>query len=128
MLAIGPDHFREMLAGFHEMDVHFRTTPLERNLPALLGLVGLWNRNFLGCDTVAFRGVYVTPPSTHADAPPADFFLWGISYDIFLHLRASAEAGEAQHAPMPQERLARGERLFSLDGVDAARQHPASKL
>ena len=53
MLAIGPDHFREMLAGFHEMDVHFRTTPLERNLPALLGLVGLWNRNFLGCDTVA---------------------------------------------------------------------------
>jgi glucose-6-phosphate isomerase len=53
MLAIGPDHFQEMLAGFHEMDVHFRTTPLERNLPALLGLVGLWNRNFLGCDTVA---------------------------------------------------------------------------
>ncbi len=53
MLAIGPDHFREMLAGFHEMDEHFRTTPYERNLPALLGLVGLWNRNFLGCDTVA---------------------------------------------------------------------------
>ena len=53
MLAIGPDHFQEMLNGFHEMDVHFRTTPLEENLPVLLGLVGLWNRNFLGCDTVA---------------------------------------------------------------------------
>ena len=53
MLAIGPDHFRDLLAGFHEMDVHFRTAPLEENLPALLGLVGIWNRNFLGCDTVA---------------------------------------------------------------------------
>jgi glucose-6-phosphate isomerase len=53
MLAIGPDHFQQMLDGFHEMDVHFRTTPLEKNLPVLLGLVGLWNRNFLGCDTVA---------------------------------------------------------------------------
>ena len=53
MLAIGPDRFHEMLAGFHEMDEHFRTTPFERNLPALLGLIGLWNRNFLGCDTVA---------------------------------------------------------------------------
>ncbi|HAW95395.1 MAG TPA: glucose-6-phosphate isomerase [Phycisphaerales bacterium] len=53
MLAIGPDRFHEMLAGFHEMDEHFRNTPFERNLPALLGLVGLWNRNFLGCDTVA---------------------------------------------------------------------------
>ena len=53
MLAIGPDNFRDMLAGFHEMDEHFRTAPLEENLPVLLGLVGLWNRNFLGCDTVA---------------------------------------------------------------------------
>ncbi|MCP4814732.1 MAG: hypothetical protein GY888_19670, partial [Planctomycetaceae bacterium] len=53
MLGIGPDAFHEMLGGFHEMDEHFRTTPFERNLPALLGLVGLWNRNFLGCDTVA---------------------------------------------------------------------------
>jgi glucose-6-phosphate isomerase len=53
MLAIGPDHFQQMLDGFHEIDVHFRTTPLEKNLPVLLGLVGLWNRNFLGCDTVA---------------------------------------------------------------------------
>lgn len=78
-----------------------RVVPWLRRSPKLEAAARL-----LGCDTVAFRGVYVTPPSTHADAPPADFFLWGISYDIFLHLRASAEAGEAQHAPMPQERLA----------------------
>jgi len=53
MLAIGPDNFREMLGGFHEMDEHFRTAPLEENLPVLMGLIGLWNTNFLGADTVA---------------------------------------------------------------------------
>src|SRR6201991_581895 len=42
MLAIGPDHFRAMLAGFHAMDEHFRTAPFERNLPVLLGLLGIW--------------------------------------------------------------------------------------
>jgi glucose-6-phosphate isomerase len=46
MLAIGPEHFHEMLAGFHEIDEHFRTTPLEQNVPALMGLVGIWERNF----------------------------------------------------------------------------------
>jgi glucose-6-phosphate isomerase len=53
MIAIGPDHFREMLAGFHAMDVHFRTTPFERNLPVLLGLIGIWYNNFFGAETVA---------------------------------------------------------------------------
>ncbi|HEY0198662.1 MAG TPA: glucose-6-phosphate isomerase [Rhodanobacter sp.] len=53
MLAIGPDGFREMLAGFHAMDEHFRHAPLERNLPALMGLLALWNNNFLGAATVA---------------------------------------------------------------------------
>jgi glucose-6-phosphate isomerase len=53
MLAIGPDHFRAMLAGFHEMDEHFRTEPLARNLPVLMGLLGIWNTNFLGAQTVA---------------------------------------------------------------------------
>ena len=52
MLSVGPDGFADLLAGFHEMDVHFRTAPLESNVPVMLGLVGLWNRNF-GCDTVA---------------------------------------------------------------------------
>jgi len=53
MLAIGPDHFRAMLAGFHEMDEHFRTAPFAKNLPVLMGLLGIWNTNFLGAQTVA---------------------------------------------------------------------------
>ena len=53
MLAIGPENFRSMLGGFHAMDEHFRTAPFERNLPVLMGLLGIWNRNFLGAATVA---------------------------------------------------------------------------
>jgi glucose-6-phosphate isomerase len=53
VIAIGPDLFHEMLAGFHEMDEHFRTTPFERNLPVLLGLLGIWYNNFFGAETVA---------------------------------------------------------------------------
>ena len=53
MIAIGPEHFRDMLAGFHAMDLHFRDTPNARNLPVLIGLIALWNNNFLGADTVA---------------------------------------------------------------------------
>ena len=53
MLAIGPDHFHELLAGFHEMDEHFRTAPPEKNLPMLLGLIGLWYDDFFDAQTVA---------------------------------------------------------------------------
>jgi glucose-6-phosphate isomerase len=53
MIALGPENFRAMLAGFHAMDEHFRTAPLERNLPALLGLITLWYNNFFGAQTVA---------------------------------------------------------------------------
>jgi glucose-6-phosphate isomerase len=53
MIAIGPDNFRAMLAGFHEMDVHFRTTPFEKNLPALLGLLSIWYTDFFDAQTVA---------------------------------------------------------------------------
>ncbi|MCM3900150.1 MAG: glucose-6-phosphate isomerase, partial [Pyrinomonadaceae bacterium] len=53
MLAIGSDNFRAMLDGFHEMDEHFRTAPFERNLPVLMGLVAIWNNDFLGAQTVA---------------------------------------------------------------------------
>jgi len=53
MLAIGPENFRAMLAGFREMDEHFRHAPFERNLPVLMGLLGVWNNNFLGAQTVA---------------------------------------------------------------------------
>lgn len=53
MLAIGPDNFRAMLDGFHQMDEHFRTAPFERNLPVLMGLLAIWNNDFLGAQTVA---------------------------------------------------------------------------
>jgi glucose-6-phosphate isomerase len=53
MLAIGPENFRAMLAGFHAIDEHFRTAPLERNLPVLLGLLTLWYTDFFAAETVA---------------------------------------------------------------------------
>jgi glucose-6-phosphate isomerase len=53
MLAIGPENFRAMLDGFHQMDEHFRTAPFDRNLPVLMGLLGVWYSNFFGAETVA---------------------------------------------------------------------------
>ena len=53
MLAIGPENFRAMLDGFHQMDEHFRTAPFERNLPVLMGLLGVWYNDFFGAETVA---------------------------------------------------------------------------
>jgi glucose-6-phosphate isomerase len=53
MLAIGPDNFRAMLDGFHQMDEHFRTAPFEQNLPVLMGLLAVWNNDFFGAQTVA---------------------------------------------------------------------------
>jgi len=53
MLAIGPDNFRAMLAGFHEMDEHFRTAPFGQNLPVLMGLLAVWYTDFFGAQTVA---------------------------------------------------------------------------
>jgi glucose-6-phosphate isomerase len=53
MIAIGPENFRDMLDGSHQMDEHFRTTPFERNLPVLLGLLTVWYNNFFGAQTVA---------------------------------------------------------------------------
>jgi glucose-6-phosphate isomerase len=53
MVAIGPERFREMLAGFHELDEHFRTAPFDKNLPVLLGLLGIWYDNFFGAESHA---------------------------------------------------------------------------
>ena len=53
MIAIGPDNFRAMLNGFHQMDEHFRSAPFSANLPVILGLLAVWNNDFLGADTVA---------------------------------------------------------------------------
>src|SRR5690349_19199853 len=53
MLAVGPEHFRAMLDGFHQMDEHFRTAPFARNLPVLMGLLAVWYTDFFGAQTVA---------------------------------------------------------------------------
>jgi glucose-6-phosphate isomerase len=53
MVAVGPDNFRAMLDGFHQMDEHFRTAPFASNLPALLGLLAVWHNNFFGANTIA---------------------------------------------------------------------------
>ena len=53
MLSIGPEHFRAMLAGYHAMDVHFRTAPLKENMPVLLALLGVWYQNFFGAESHA---------------------------------------------------------------------------
>ncbi len=53
MLAIGPDNFRAMLDGFHQIDEHFRTAPFNRNLPVLMGLLAVWYSDFFGAETVA---------------------------------------------------------------------------
>ena len=66
MLAIGPEHFNDMLAGFHAMDEHFRHAPLDQNLPVLMGMLSIWNNNFLGADTVA-----VLPYSQYLSRFPA---------------------------------------------------------
>jgi glucose-6-phosphate isomerase len=66
MIAIGPEAFGDMLAGFHAMDRHFRHTPLARNLPVLMGLIAVWNNNFLGAHTQA-----VLPYSQYLERFPA---------------------------------------------------------
>jgi glucose-6-phosphate isomerase len=66
MIAIGPENFRDMLAGFHEMDEHFRTAPHEKNLPMLMGLLTVWYNNFFGAQTLA-----VLPYSEHMARFPA---------------------------------------------------------
>src|SRR5438477_348518 len=53
MIAIGPDNFRAMLGGFNQMDEHFRTAPFEKNLPVIMGLLGIWYADFFGAQTVA---------------------------------------------------------------------------
>ncbi len=52
MIAVGPEHFRAMLDGFHAIDEHFRTTPLERNLPVIMGMLAIWYNDFFGAQTV----------------------------------------------------------------------------
>ena len=82
MVAIGPANFRDMLAGMHAMDVHFRTAPFEANLPVLLGLIGIWYNNFFGAQTQAVL--------------PYSQYLWRLQ-----RLSAAARHGERRQARRP---------------------------
>ena len=70
MIAIGPDGFAEMLAGFHAMDEHFRTAPIEQNLPMLMGLLGVWYDDFFGAETRRRAAVQPVPQALPR-LPPA---------------------------------------------------------
>ncbi len=97
MIAIGPDNFRDLLAGFHAIDHHFRTAPFAENLPVIMGMMAVWYRNFFGCQTVGVmpyeqylkrfpaylqqltmesNGKHVTLAGTHVEADTGAVF-WG---------------------------------------------------
>jgi glucose-6-phosphate isomerase len=88
MIAIGPSNFRQFLAGFHLIDEHFRSAPLEANLPALLGLIGLWYDNFFGAETVA-----ILPYSHNLGRFPA--------YLQQLDMESNGKSVDRQGRPVP---------------------------
>jgi glucose-6-phosphate isomerase len=87
MLAIGPERFGEMLAGFHSMDEHFRSAPLAENLPVLLGLIGLWYNNFFGAQTQAIL--------------PYSQYLWRLSaYLQQLDMESNGKSVDLEGSPV----------------------------
>ncbi|MCZ7531144.1 MAG: glucose-6-phosphate isomerase [Acidimicrobiia bacterium] len=87
MVAIGPERFGEMLAGFHAMDEHFRTAPFDRNLPVLLGLIGIWYNNFFGAETVSIL--------------PYDQYLWRLtSYFQQLDMESDGKSVDRSGDPV----------------------------
>ncbi|MDQ6628301.1 MAG: hypothetical protein M3Z29_07620, partial [Pseudomonadota bacterium] len=96
LIAIGADHFRAMLDGFHAMDEHFREAPVERSLPAPLGLLAIWNNNFLGAATVA-----VLPYAQYLKRLPA--YLQQLTMESNgKHVRADGSPVAAQTSPIDQ--------------------------
>ncbi|NUU01457.1 glucose-6-phosphate isomerase [Herbaspirillum robiniae] len=94
MIAIGPDNFRELLAGFHAMDEHFRTAPLERNLPAILGMLTVWYTNFFGAASQA-----VLPYSQYLKRLPA--YLQQLTMESNgKHITVNGETAAYQTSPV----------------------------
>ena len=106
MLAVGPDGFRELLAGFHAMDEHFRTTPLERNLPVLMGLLCVWYADFFGAQTYG-----VMPYSQYLKRFPA-----------YLQQLTMESNGKQRHARRPPRRLRDRRRLLGRAGDERPAQ------
>ena len=116
MIAIGPDNFRAMLAGFHAMDVHFRTTPFKKNLPVLLGLLTVWYTDFFDAQTVAIlpyeqylkrfpaylqqltmetNGKHVTLDGTHVDLPDGADLLGRTGHERAAFVLSAYSPGDA---------------------------------
>jgi glucose-6-phosphate isomerase len=94
LIAIGPRQFGEMLAGFHAMDEHFRSAPVEKSMPALLGLIAIWNNNFLGAATLA-----VLPYDQYLKRLPA--YLQQLTMESNgKHVRLDGSPVEADTAPI----------------------------
>jgi glucose-6-phosphate isomerase len=94
MLAIGPDNFKQLLAGFHSMDVHFQTTPLEKNLPVILGLLTVWYNDFFNAQTVA-----VLPYEQYLKRFPAYL------QQLTMESNGKARSSGASPAPMDSTRF-----------------------
>ena len=87
MIAIGPDRFRELLGGLHSMDQHFRRAPIEKNLPVILGLLGVWYINFFGAETQAIL--------------PYDQYLWKLSaYCQQLDMESNGKRVDVEGKPV----------------------------
>ena len=94
MIAIGPTHFAELLAGLHAMDEHFRQAPVAQNMPALMGLLAIWNNNFLGAATTA-----VLPYNQYLNRFPA--YLQQLTMESNgKHVRQNGERVDCQTAPI----------------------------
>ena len=111
MLAIGPEQFRAMLAGFHAMDEHFRTAPFERNLPVLMGLLSVWYNDFFGAQTVA-----VLPYAQYLKRFPA--------YLQQLTMESQRQARDARRRP--RRRTRRGPIFWGEPGTNG--QHSFYQL
>jgi glucose-6-phosphate isomerase len=110
MLAIGAENFRAMLAGFHEMDEHFRTAPFDKNLPVLMALLSIWNINFAGAHTIA-----VLPYEQYLRRFPA--YLQQLTMES-NGKRVTSDGGEVDYETSPIYWGSRYERAALLLSVD----------
>lgn len=132
MVAVGPHHFRDLLSGLHDMDEHFRTAPLENNLPALLALLGIWYTNFMGAQSEAllpydqnlqFLASYLQQASMESNGKMVDRAGNRVTYDTGAILWGGAGTN-SQHSFF--QLLHQGTHLIPCDFILAA--NPTHRL
>ncbi len=129
MLAAGPENFQEFLDGAHAADNHFRNTALEKNIPALMGLIGIWNRNFIGCATHLFcpydtrlakLAKYIQQMDMESNGKSVDRN--GARVDYATGPQVYGEAGtDSQHSYM--QLAHQGTDIIPVDFIVAAKPH-----